>query len=124
MDLNVVPRLRVCGALPTFPTCFRGLVLEHSDKLYGPVVFYEEEIKYSKYVTYVLILLLALNATGNVPSHEASCNHEQWPARYSASSRCALSDMRLHCHALEDTKAETYSHSALGHTYFITFPTY
>jgi hypothetical protein len=70
-----------------FPIYFRRLVLEHSEKLYGPVIFYEDRIKYLRYITYLLRLLLDLVATGSVPSYGANCNHEQYPA---ASSRCAL----------------------------------
>lgn len=60
-----------------YPIYFRGLVLEHSNKLYGPVIFYDDSIKYLKYITYVLRLLVDLIATGNVPSHGASYNHDQ-----------------------------------------------
>ena len=40
-----------------FPVYFRRLVLEHIDKLYGPVIFYEERIKYWRHITYVLRLI-------------------------------------------------------------------
>jgi hypothetical protein len=99
------------------PMYICGLVLEHSNKLYGPVIFYDDSIKCLKYITYVLRLLVDLIATGNVPSYGASNSHGQWPAATLCfQSPYAVASIPVFCRTLEDSRAETCKYETLEHS--------